>query len=71
MDATFVSPWAARPARADSAEKDRPARPPRPAPPGPVLMGDCLVPAGGTTLLALLWRDWEDRAKGGTDGDDA
>lgn len=41
------------------------ARPPivdiRPAPTrraadGPVMIGDCITPAGGTTLLALMWR---------------
>lgn len=59
MDASFSPAWAVQPP--DRAQ-DTP-RAPRPPRPGPVLMGDALTPAGGTTLLALLWQRWEEEAR--------
>ena len=30
---------------------------------GPVLMADCITPAGGETLLSLLWKRWDEKSE--------
>ena len=51
-----------RPAPRETVTAETGGTPPRPRT-GPVLMGDIHGQLGGTPLLLLLWRRWEEEAR--------
>ena len=51
-----------RPAPRQTGVAETGGQPPRPRT-GPVLMGDIHGQLGGTPLLLLLWRQWEEEAR--------